>query len=129
MKNLILILSTIILLSSCSTITKIYSMSAGKIYIPQQKNYLVVYEASFGTRLTADISYTNADGKLIKLKSIVGDWKQTVTLKSGTQVEMRTLAKGGKTDATYKITVNGKAVSEQVLTGKRIRYDYSFDLP
>lgn len=129
MKKLTLLLFVVVLFSGCSTLTKIYSMSRGKLAIAKQESYQVVYEANFGTDMTANVSYTNADGKLTKLKNIVGEWKQTVVLKTGTHVQMLTLAKGGKTDAHYKITVDGKVANEESLTAKRIRYNYSFELP
>ena len=131
MKKLVLLFSVVMVLSACSIskLTKVSSTSVGKLKVPQKDMYVVVYQANFGTRFTAEVSYTNADGKLIKLKDVVGEWKQTINLKAGTHVQMKTLAIGGKDDADYKITVNGETVFEKNLTGERIKCNYSFDLP
>ncbi|MET4083450.1 PBP1b-binding outer membrane lipoprotein LpoB [Pedobacter sp. UYP30] len=128
MKKLALLVCSAILLAGCHSL-KIYSMSVGKLHIAQKDSYEVVYEANFGSDLSASVAYTNSDGKLTKLKNIIGNWKKTITLKSGTHVQIKTLAEGDKSTANYKITVDGNSVNEKVLTSSRIRYDYSFDLP
>lgn len=105
-------------------------MSRGKIDIPQKETYSVVYQANFGDGLMADIVYTTKSGKQTELKEIKGVWEKTVTLKSGTPVLLKTLATAkSKSKGEYKILVDGKVVSEYILTGKKLNYTFAFDLP
>ncbi|GAA4209369.1 hypothetical protein GCM10022289_34720 [Pedobacter jeongneungensis] len=110
--------------------TSIYSISGGKADVPKKETYYVVYQAKFGNGLTADVAYTNESGKETELKEVSGTWGKTVVLKSGTHAKLKTLATAA-TDAKgeYKILVDGKVVSEYVLSGKRLNYTFSFDLP
>ena len=56
--------------------------------------------------------------------------KKTVTLKSGSHVQLKTLAVAQKeARGEYKILVDGKVISEYILTGKRLNYTLDFDLP
>ena len=105
-------------------------MSRGKIDIPKKETYSVVYQANFGDGLMADIAYTTESGKQTELKEIKGVWEKTVTLKSGTHVQLKTLATAkSKSKGEYKIMVDGKVVSEYILTGKKLNYTFAFDLP
>jgi len=120
------------MLSSCAlgVATTFYSMSRGKLDVPQKETYNVVYQANFGDRLSADVAYTNESGKQTELKEVNGAWEKAVTLKSGTHVQLKTLATAkSKSRGEYKILVDGKVVSEYVLSGKRLNYTFSFDLP
>jgi hypothetical protein len=67
-------------------------MSRGKIDIPRKESYNVVYQATFGEGLMADVAYINESGKHIELKEVNGAWEKSVTLKSGTHVQLKTLA-------------------------------------
>lgn len=98
--------------------------------MPQKESYRVVYRASFSRELVADAAYTDGNGNQVELKEISGNWEKTVILKSGTHAQLTTFAKA-KTDARgeYKIMVDGKVVSEYILTGKRLKYNFDFDLP
>lgn len=121
-----------LVLSGCafSTMTTLYSMSKGKIDAPKKESYSVVYQASFGDGLTADVAYTNESGKQAELKEVNGAWEKTVTLKSGTHVQLKTFATAkSKSRGEYKILVDGKVVSEYVLSGKKLNYTFAFDLP
>jgi len=132
MKNIFYCFLLIVALSSCAlgVMTSIYSISGGKVDVPKKETYNVVYQANFGNGLTADVAYTNESGKEIELKEVSGTWEKTVVLKSGTHAKLKTLATA-TTDAKgeYKILVDGKVVSEYVLSGKRLNYTFSFDLP
>ncbi|RQO67250.1 hypothetical protein DBR40_21110 [Pedobacter sp. KBW01] len=105
-------------------------MSKGKLDIPKRESYTVVYQANFGQRLTGNAIYTGDNGKLVEQENVTGSWQKTFTLKSGTHVQLETLAKSkSESRAEYKILVEGKVVSEYVLSGKRLNYTFAFDLP
>jgi len=132
MKNIFYCFLLMLVLSGCafSTMTTLYSMSKGKIDAPKKESYSVVYQASFGDGLTADVAYTNESGKQAELKEVNGAWEKTVTLKSGTHVQLKTFATAkSKSRGEYKILVDGKVVSEYVLSGKKLNYTFAFDLP
>lgn len=132
MKNIVCCFLLIVALSSCAlgVITTNYSMSKGELDIPQKETYTVVYRAGFDEHLTADVAYTDERGKQSELKELNGEWDKTVTLKSGTHVQLKTLAIAKKeAKGEYKILVDGKVVSEYVLRGKRLNYTLEFDLP
>jgi len=132
MKNIFYSFLLIIALSSCAlgVMTTVYSMSKGKLDIPQKETYHVVYQASFGEGLTADVTYTDENEQQTALKGVNGIWEKRVTLKKGTPVQLKTLAVAKKeAKGEYKILVDGKVVSEYILSGKRLNYTFSFDLP
>lgn len=132
MKNIAYCFLLILALSSCafSTMTTVYSKSKGKIDVPLKENYTVTYQVGFEENLKADVAYTDESGKQSKLENISGEWEKQVTLKAGTHVELKTLAKAKtKSRATYKILVDGKVVAEYIQTGKRLSYMLAFDLP
>ncbi len=132
MKNIFYCFLLTLMLSSCAlgVMTTFYSMSRGKIDVPKKESYNVVYQANFGDRLSAAVAYTNESGKQTELKEVNGVWEQAVTLKSGTHVQLKTLATAkSKSRGEYKILVDGKVVSEYILSGKRLNYTFSFDLP
>jgi len=132
MKNIFYCFLLMLVLSSCAlaNITTVYSNSRGKIDIPKKESYSVVYQAKFEDGLTADVAYTNESGKQTELKEVNGNWEKTVTLKSGTHVQLKTLATAkSKSRGEYKILVDGKVVSEYVLSGKKLNYTFNFELP
>ena len=94
------------------------------------KNYNVVYQASFGDGLKDDVTYTNESGKESELKEVSGIWEKSAALKSGTHIQFTAFATARhKSKAEYKILVDGKVVSEYVLSGKKLKYTFAFDLP
>ncbi|TCD22049.1 hypothetical protein EZ456_18075 [Pedobacter psychrodurus] len=110
--------------------TTFYSMSKGKIDVPKKESYNVLYQASFGDGLTADVAYADESGKQTELKEVSGAWEKSVTLKSGTHVQLKTFATAKtKSKGEYKILVDGKVISEYVLSGKKLNYTFAFDLP
>lgn len=132
MKNIFYCFLLILVLDGCaiSTMTTIYSMSKGKIDTPKKEIYHVVYQASFGDGLKADVAYTNESGKETELKEVSGIWEKSATLKSGTHVQLTTFAIAKhKSKGEYKILVDGKVVSEYVLSGRKLKYTFAFDLP
>jgi hypothetical protein len=132
MKNIFYCSLLIVALSSCAlgVMTTVYSMSRGKLDIPQKETYNVVYQANFGDGLMAEVEYTDESGKPAGLKKVNGNWEKSVTLKSGTHVQLKTLATAkSRSKGEYKILVDGKVVSEYVLSGKRLNYTFSFGLP
>ncbi|TBO39548.1 hypothetical protein [Pedobacter kyonggii] len=132
MKNIFYCFLLMLVLSSCaiSTMTTFYSMSKGKIDVPKKESYSVVYQAKFGDGLTADVAYTNESGKQTELKEVNSAWEKTVSLRSGTHVQLKTFATAkSESRGEYKILVDGKVVSEYVLNGKKLNYTFAFDLP
>jgi hypothetical protein len=130
MKNIFYVFLLMFALSACSSMTSIYFMSTGKIEVPKKESYQVIYRAGFGDQLTADVSYTDENGKKTSLKAVGGAWEKTVILKAGTRVSFKAIATSKtKSKAEYKILVDGKTVSEHVLNGKKLKYKYAFDLP
>lgn len=130
MRNIFCCFLLTLTLSSCLVMTSNYSVSKGKLDIPKRESYQVVYQADFGDGLKANVIYTDTDGQPVELKNAAGAWQKSVTLKPGTYVQFETLAKAKtKSRAAYKILVDGKVVSEYVLSGKRLNYTFAFDLP
>jgi len=132
MKNIFYCFLLMLALSSCafSTATTFYSKSKGKIDVPLKENYTVTYQADFEDNLKADVAYTDESGKQASLENISGAWEKQLILKAGTHVELKTLAKAkAKSQAEYKILVDGKVVAEYIQTGKRLSYMLAFDLP
>ncbi|TCD10121.1 hypothetical protein EZ449_09845 [Pedobacter frigidisoli] len=127
MKNTPIYLIFLFLLSSCSM--SINSTKRGKLDIPKEETYTVIYSAKLSDGLVAKISYTNENSVQEEFKDVTRNWEKTVELKSGANVKLNTLAKGEKGIGEYKVTVNGKIVSEHILTNKRLRYSVDFDLP
>ena len=90
----------------------------------------MLYQANFEVGLIADVAYTDESGKQTELKEVRGAWEKSVTLKSGTHVQLTTFATAKrKSKGEYKIIVDGKVVSEYVLSGKKLKYTFAFDLP
>lgn len=129
MKNKIFIsLLSLLFLFGCKTVS-IYYISGGKLSTAQKENYTVEYKANFGEGLEAYLYYTDEHKKQIKLEHIRGSWEKTVVLKSGSNVEFEAMATGSSSKGEYKILVDGKVVSEYILSGKRLRFRYAFELP
>ncbi|WP_406824089.1 hypothetical protein [Pedobacter sp. KACC 23697] len=123
MKNIFYCSLLIVALSSCAlgVMTTVYSMSKGKLDIPQKETYTVVYQANFDDHLSADVAYTNESGKQAELTEVNGAWKKTVTLKSGSHVQLKTLAVAQKeARGEYKILVDGKVISEYI-NGQKVK--------
>ncbi|WP_316794292.1 hypothetical protein [Pedobacter frigoris] len=132
MKNIFYCFVLLLMLSSCSIQfpTVLYTMSKGKLDVPKKESYLVVYQASFSDGLKADVAYSNESGKETELKEVSGAWEKSVTLKSGTHVQLKTFATAErKSKGEYKILVDGKVVSEYILSGRKLKYSFAFDLP
>ena len=127
MKNAPIYLMFLLLLSSCSM--SVNSTRRGKLDIPKEETYTVIYSAKFSDGLVAKISYTNENSAQEQLKDVTGNWEKTVVLNAGANVKLNILAKGEKGKGEYKVMVNGKIVSEHILNNKRLRYSVDFDLP
>lgn len=130
MKNFITAIFLLVAFSSCSSITSLSVLNGGKLDIPKKENYKVVYKANFAEGLLADISYTDEQGKSLKIKDFKGAWNKTVIANSGTQIKIEILASSAiKAKANFDVSVDGKSVSSYDFDGKRVNYSYKVDLP
>lgn len=136
MKKYFSVLLCLLVLSSCS----IYSVNKGTLKTPRKDVHQVVYQVDLGEGLTTRINYTDANGKKVKIKSVTGKWEQSVSLPSGSAVNLKVVAngkdlstdpkiKGRYASAKFKIKVDDEVVSEYVLSNKKIKYNVSFVLP
>ncbi|WP_316804829.1 MmpS family transport accessory protein [Pedobacter nototheniae] len=127
MKNLVAVLLLITVLSSCSL--SIHYLKKGKIDVPQKETYAVTYQALFGENTSAKISYLDENGKRQKLKGIRGQWEKTIMMKPGSNGHIKATAKGNKARGEFKVLVDGKVISEQILTNKKVIFGLDFYLP
>ncbi|MFD2583698.1 MmpS family transport accessory protein [Pedobacter vanadiisoli] len=127
MKNILTCFLLITILSSCS-LSMNYS-KRGKINVPQKESYQVNYEVLLNENTTAKISYVDENGKRQKLKGIKGKWEKALTLKPGSNGHIKVTAKGDKARGEFKVLVDGKVISEYILTNKKVLYGLDFYLP
>lgn len=127
MRNILSTCLLILVLASCSM--SINSIKEDDLKIPKKEFYTVTYSAIFTEGLTAKIDYTDENSIQVKLAKVSGTFDKTVSLKSGTHVQFNTLAKGNKGKGTYKVTVDGKTISEYTLKNKKLKYKIAFKLP
>ncbi|MCZ4225503.1 hypothetical protein [Pedobacter rhodius] len=130
MKNIITLLITLVAFSSCSSITSLSVLNGGKLDVPKKDSYNVIYKANFSEGLTANISYTDAQGKSVDLRGVTGAWEKRVMANSGTKVKINTIASSSyKAKASFDVSVDGKSVSSYEFNGKRVNYGYTVELP
>jgi uncharacterized protein YqfA (UPF0365 family) len=127
MKNFFTCLLLVFMLSGCSI--SVHYVRKGKIDVPQKDHYTVTYKANFSEGLNAKIRYTDEQGNIQKLKDISGHWEKTVILKSGENVHVSIITSGEKSKADYKVLVDDEVISEHILTGKKLKYNFGFVLP
>ncbi|MBB6236184.1 hypothetical protein HDC90_000790 [Pedobacter sp. AK013] len=127
MKNILACLLLITVMSGCSL--SMHYLKKGKIDVPQKESYVVSYQAFLNENTTAKISYIDENGKRQKLKSIKGRWEKVLTLKPGSNGHIKITAKGDKARGEFKVLVDGKVISEQILTNKKVLYGLDFYLP
>ena len=130
MKNFTAFIVLLVAFSSCSSITSLSILNGGKLDVPKKASYNVIYKANFSEGLSAKISYTDAQGKLIELRDITGAWEKQVIANSGAKVKIRTIASSSyKAKANFDVSVDGKSISSYDFDGKRVNYGYTVELP
>lgn len=130
MKNFFAFIVTLVVFSSCSSITSLSVLNGGKLDIPKKDSYNVIYKANFSEGLTAKISYTDAQGKLVELSGVTGAWEKRVVANSGTKIKISTIASSSyKAKANFNVSVDGKSVSSYEFNGKKVNYGYTVELP
>ena len=127
MKNIFACFLLITVLSSCAL--SVHYLKRGKIDVPQKESYTVRYETVLDENTTAKISYVDENGKKQKLRGIKGKWEKELTLKPGSNGHIKITAKGDKARGEFKVLVDGKVISEKILTNKKILYSLDFYLP
>lgn len=117
-----------IILSSCGT--TLYYNRTGEVNVPKQSDYKVTYIANIDDGADAKITYTESNGKKVKFNSIKSNWTKVVSLKSGQRVKFKVVTENkNQKVSTFKVLIDGKAVSEKEMNQKKSKYYYSFILP
>lgn len=127
MKNYTICLLLLLFSSSCSL--SIHSFSRGKIDAPLKENYEVTYVADLNDVFVSKISFTNESGVLENTKEAIQNWRKTIVIQAGKHVKFSIITKGNKAKGEYKVLVDGKVLDQYILSGKKLKYNFEFDLP
>lgn len=127
MKNYPIYLLLLLFFSSCSL--SIHSVSRGKIDAPLKESYQITYQAKFNDDFVSKVSFTNELGEIENLKEAIKNWEKTITVKAGKHIKFSLVTKGDKVRGEYKVLLDGKIMDEHILSGKKLKYNFEFDLP
>ena len=127
MKNYTIFLLLLLFFSSCSL--SIHSVSKGKIDIPSKESYQITYLANFNDSFVSKISFTNEYGDVENAKETIKSWNKTIVIKAGKHVKFSIVTKGNQARGEYKVLVDGKILDQHILSGKKLKYNFEFDLP
>lgn len=127
MKNYTIFLLLLLFFSSCSL--SIHSVSKGKIDTPSKESYQVTYLANFNDSFVSKISFTNEYGDVENAKETIKSWSKTIVIKAGKHVKFSIVTKGNQARGEYKVLVDGKILDQHILSGKKLKYNFEFDLP
>jgi len=127
MKNYTIFLLLLLFFSSCSL--SIHSVSKGKIDIPSKESYQITYLANFNDSFVSKISFTNEYGDVENAKETIKSWNKTTVIKAGKHVKFSIVTKGNQARGEYKVLVDGKILDQHILSGKKLKYNFEFDLP
>ncbi|GAA3959829.1 hypothetical protein GCM10022246_11520 [Pedobacter ginsengiterrae] len=127
MKNYTIFLLLLLFFSSCSL--SIHSVSKGKIDTPSKESYQVTYLANFNDSFVSKISFTNEYGDVENAKETIKSWNKTIVIKAGKHVKFSIVTKGNQARGEYKVLVDGKILDQHILSGKKLKYNFEFDLP
>ncbi|TWR29447.1 hypothetical protein FPZ43_10885 [Mucilaginibacter pallidiroseus] len=120
-----------LILSSCNYTT--YNMNRGELKIAKKDTYNVYYSTITPNGVKAKVSYVDKDGKDHEEKFDGGRWEKLVQLPSKTAVIFKVDTKLPKTTPNSQLITNIKVdnavVSEQIQTGKDVKYRFAFKLP
>ena len=111
----------------------IYDMNRGELKIPRKDTYQVEYMADIPAGTTAVITYRGENNVKYIEQSYKGKLDKVVTLPSGQNVKFTVDVKLPKTTPASNLTtfvkVDGEIISEQIQTGKDVKYRFEFKLP
>lgn len=127
MKNYTIFLLLLLFFSSCSL--SIHSVSKGKIDTPSKESYQVTYLANFNDSFVSKISFTNEYGDVENAKETIKSWSKAIVIKAGKHVKFSIVTKGNQARGEYKVLVDGKILDQHILSGKKLKYNFEFDLP
>ena len=127
MKNYTIFLLLLLFFSSCSL--SIHSVSKGKIDTPSKESYQVTYLANFNDSFVSKISFTNEYGDVENAKETIKSWNKTIVIKAGKHVKFSIVTKCNQARGEYKVLVDGKILDQHILSGKKLKYNFEFDLP
>lgn len=131
MKKYLYLFILAIVTSSCHY--TIYDMNRGELKIPRKDTYQVEYMADVPAGTTATITYRGERNVKYIEQSYKGKLDKVVTLPSGQNVKFTIDVKLPKTTPASKLTtfvkVDGEIISEQIQTGKDVKYSFEFKLP
>ena len=132
MRKIILFALIAFVISSCAYTT--YNMNRGELKIAKKATYAVNYTTIVPNGVPATISYTDKDGSQQKNEFAAGGrWEKAIDMPSGTAIEFHVDVTLPKTDPAGRLVTNvkvdNKIVSEQIQTGKKVKYRFAFKLP
>lgn len=131
MKKILYLFLLTIIASSCSY--TVYDMSRGELKIARKDTYKVEYMADVPAGTTATITYRGENNVKYIEEAYQGKLDKVVTLPSGQNVKFTVDVKLPKTTPASKLTtfvkVDGEIISEQIQTGKNVKYRFEFKLP
>jgi len=131
MKKYLYLFLLAIVTSSCTY--TIYDMNRGELKIPHKDSYQVQYMADIPAGTTATITYRGENNVKYIEEAYKGKLDKVFTLPSGQDVKFTVDVKLPKTTPASKLStfikVDGEIVSEQIQTGKNVKYRFEFKLP
>lgn len=131
MKKILYFFVIALITSSCSY--TVYNMNRGELKIAKKDTYKVNYVTNIPPGTTATITYINKNNTTHTEELYKGSLNKTVELPSGSAVKFTVDVKLPQTDPVSKletfVKVDGEIVSEQIQTGKGVKYRFEFKLP
>ncbi|GGH20166.1 hypothetical protein [Mucilaginibacter phyllosphaerae] len=131
MKKLIYLLLISVVAAGCSYTT--YNMNRGALKIPQKPTYQVEYMADIPAGTAATITYINKGNVKYIEQKYTGKFNKIIELPSGQDVKFTVDVSLPKTTPASRLAtfvkVDGEIVSEQIQTGKNVKYRFEFKLP
>ena len=97
--------------------------------MPSKESYQVTYLANFNDSFVSKISFTNEYGAVENAKETIKSWNKTIVIKAGKHVKFSIVTKGNQARGEYKVLVDGKILDQHILSGKKLKYNFEFDLP
>ena len=131
MKKLLYLTLIALIVSSCSY--TVYDMNRGPLKITPKTTYLVEYMTDIPAGTTATITYINKGNVKYIEQKYTGKFDKTIELPSGQNIKFTVDVKLPKTTPASRLStfikVDGEIVSEQIQTGKNVKYRFAFKLP
>ena len=125
--------SLIILLSLSSCRLSIYHVNRGNSDIIKKDAYSVTYSTVIPDGVKANIIYIDKEGAKVILKNVTGNWEKSDQYTSGQEMFFKVTLKLRNSTPHQKVssavTVDGKVITEQIQTGKNVKFRVAFKLP